>query len=304
MSDYKDFEKKKIRNKMIWGVLGAVLLSLSALSLSVAQEDKVVQLAIETAKTQMRVPNDVEIKFIEKKESPIPGFYSVKLLLLAPDREIPIVMYVDKEAEKVIVGSLFVKGENITRKEAGPPQARKIDMGLLEIDTSPFRGSADAKVAIVEFSNFQCPYCARSWTQLKGLLEKYPKELKYVFKHYPLQAQGKASEFSEMVAAVQEVNPEAFWVIHDFLFSNEGQTLLKGEKEPVKRKIEEILQQKGFDAKAFQSALETGKGKSRVERDLAVGKKIRVRGTPTTIINGELVRPPVTDKTLEPYLGK
>ena len=139
---------------------------------------------------------------------------------------------------------------------------------------------------------------------MKELLQKYPKEIKYVFKHFPLQSQGSAFEFSEMAAAVEQVNPEAFWLIHDFLFSNEGQTLLKGEKEPVKQKIEEILTEKGYDVKTFRTALENGQGKKRVEEDLAVGKKIRVPGTPTTIVNGDLVRAPLTDQVLEQYLSK
>jgi protein-disulfide isomerase len=265
--------------------------------------DRVTQVAIETAKSQMRVPNDVEIQVVEKKESPLPGFYAVKLLLLAPDREIPVIVYVDKEGDKVIVGNLIIKGENVTRKETGAPKARKMDVALLEIGKSPFRGSADTKVTIVEFSNFQCPYCQRAWTAMKGLLEKYPKEIKYVFKHYPLQTQGKPFEISELVAAVQEVSPEAFWVIHNFLFTDEGQTLLKEERETVKKKIEEILRGKAYNVAAFNAALEAGKGKKRVEEDLAVGKKIRVRGTPTTFINGELVRPPLTEKTLERYLN-
>jgi protein-disulfide isomerase len=265
--------------------------------------DRVTQVAIETAKSQMRVPNDVEIQVVEKKESPLPDFYAVKLLLLAPDREVPVIVYVDKEGEKVIVGNLIIKGENITRKETGAPKARKIDVALLEIEKSPSRGSTNTKVTIVEFSNFQCPYCQRAWTAMKGLLEKYPKEIKYVFKHYPLQTQGKPFDVSELVAAVQEVNPEAFWLVHDFLFTEEGQALLKEEKETVKKKIEEMLRGKAYNVAAFNAALAAGKGKKRVEEDLEVGRKIRVRGTPTTLINGELVRPPLTEKTLERYLN-
>ena len=290
--------------KMVLTTLGLALLSLFVGHPVFAQEDKIAQAAIEVARTQMRVPKDMEIKFIEKKESTIPDFYSVRLLLMAPDREIPVLLYVDKTGEKVIVGSLFVKGENVTRKEAGDPKPRKIDTALLNIDKSPARGAAQPKMTVVEFSNFQCPYCLRSWTKMKELLDKYPNDLQYVFKHFPLQPQGKSFEFSEMAAAVQEVSPEAFWVIHDFLLSNEGQTLLKGEKDPVKKKIEEILKEKGYDVAAFQSALASGKGKKRVEEDIAAGKKIQVRGTPTTIVNGDLVRAPLTDKVVEQYLTK
>jgi len=290
--------------KILLTCLGLSVLALFAVQPGVAQEDRLAQVAIDTIKAQMRLPQDMEIKFVERQESPIPDFYSVKLLLLAPDREMPVVVYVDKTGEKVILGNLYVKGENVTRKEAGEAKARKIDLALLDISHSPFRGAAETQVTIVEFSNFQCPYCLRSWTATKELLQKYPKEIKYVFKHFPLQSQGKAFEFSEMAAAVEQVSPEAFWVIHDFLFSDEGQTLLKGEKEPVKQKIEEILTGKGYDVKTFRGALENGQGKKRVEEDVALGRKIRVRGTPTTIVNGDLVKAPLTDQVLEQYLSK
>ena len=286
------------------GVMGLVLMIFYAAHQGIAQEDKAVQVAIEAVRTQMRVPKEIEIKFAEKKESPIPDFYSVKLFLLAPDREIPVVAYVDKAGEKVILGNLIIKGENLTQKEAGPPRPRKIDMGQLEIERSPWRGPQNAKVTIIEFSNFECPHCSRSWTKMKEFLEKYPKEIKYVFKHFPLQAQGRPFEVSEMIAASEELGKEAFWPVHDFFFSNEGQDLIKGEKAAVKKKIEEILKEKGYDPKAYQAALEMGKGKKRVEEDLALGNKLRVKGTPTTLINGEFVRNPVTDNLLNQYLKK
>ena len=290
--------------KILLGTVCWAFLSLIVTLHGFAQEDKMVQAAIAAVKTQGRLPKGIEVKFVEKKESPIPGFYSVKLILMAPDKEIPMIVYVDAEGEKVILGSLIIKGENLTRKEAGEPKPRKIDLGQLELDKSPFKGPAGAKVTVVEFSNFQCPYCVASWKKMKELLEKYPQDIKYVFKHFPLQSQPKSLGLSEMVAATQEVSSEAFWAVHDLFFSDEGQSLVNVEKETLKQKIEEILKGKGYDVQGFQTALETGKGKRRVEEDMGVGKKIPVMGTPTTIVNGDLVSGPTLEKTVEKYLGK
>ena len=290
--------------KVVLGAAVVVLVTLVLSDPSLAQEDRIVQTAINTIKTQMRVPADIEIKFVEKKESPIADFYAIKLMLSAPDRDIPVVVYVDKEGERVIIGNLIVKGENVTQKEAGPPKPRKIDMAQMDLEKSPFRGAADGKVTVVEFSNFQCPYCLKSWDKMQEMLGKRSQDMKYVFKHFPLQAQGKAFEISEMAAATQEVSSEAFWTIHDYLFTPEGQTTLNGDKEAIKKKIEEKLNEKGFDGKVFLSALETGKGKKRVQDDLALGTKLRVRGTPTTFMNGDQVRSPITDQVLDQYLKK
>jgi len=263
-----------------------------------------VRAAIDTFKSQVRLPQGTEIRLLEKKESPIPDFYSVKLLLVYPDKEVPVVIYVDKAGEKVIIGNLFIKGENLTMKEAGPPRPRKIDMGLLEMEKSPSLGDKGAKVTIVEFSNFQCPYCMDSWTKLQKLIQKHPQDIKYIFKHFPFQPQGKTFELSEMAAAAQEVSNEAFWIVHDFFFTKEGQDLAGLEKEAIKKKIEQILKEKGYDAKIFENALETGKGRRRVQDDMAVGNRLRITGTPTKIVNGDIIVGSTPDSVLERYLGK
>ena len=68
--------------------------------------------------------------------------------------------------------------------------------------------------------------------------------------------------------------------------------------------LQQILKEKGYSLQAFQNALETGKGKKRVEEDVAAGDKIQGRGTPTVILNGTFVTNPLTEKTIEGYLGK
>ncbi len=264
----------------------------------------ITQIAIDTVRAQGGLPPGMEIRFLEKKESPVPGFFAVKLLLITPDKEIPTVVYVDKAGEKVFLGALIVKGENVTRKEAGEPKPRKVDLALLQVEKSPFRGPAQAKVTMVEFSSFHCHFCAQSWKKTKDLLEKHPQDIKYVFKHFPLTSNGKPRELSEMVAAVQAVNNKAFWTIHDFFFSDEGQGLINQGKDELKVKIEDLLKEKGFDVKAFQAALDAGKGKTRVEEDVALGTKIGVSATPSAVINSDFYRGLLPDKTLEKYIGR
>lgn len=290
---------------------GIVLMVVVLLGLSLlltfqvmAQEDRIVRVAIDTVRTQLRLPKEIEVRFVEKRESHLPGFYSVKLLLITADKEIPLVAYVDKTGEKVLVGSLIIKGENVTAKEAGVPKPRKVNMGKLEIEKSPSRGPSGAKVTIAEFSNFECPYCQMSWLKMREWMEKHPQDVRYVFKHFPFQPQGKTFDLSEIAAAAQKISDEAFWVVHDLFFSNEGQALIQGETGEVRRKIEEILKEKGYDVKSFQSALETGQGRRKVEEDMALGKNIRVMGTPTILINGEFAANPVTDQVFEQYLRK
>ena len=289
------------------GLIGGICLLLSISLFShpgFSQEDNIGAVAINTFRTQIRLPPGTEIRFLEKKESPIPELYSVKLLLVFPDKDVPAVIYVDKEGEKVFIGNLFIKGENVTTKEAGPPRPKKIDMTILDMEKSPVIGPKGAKVTLVEFSNFQCPHCLDSWTKLKPLLGKYPKQIRYIFKHFLFQPDGKTFELSEMAAAAQEVSLEAFWLVHDFLFTGEGQNVAKLERKAVQMKIEQLLREKSYDVKTFQSALESGRGKQRVLDDMALGNKLRITGTPTKIINGDLIVGSTLDNVLERYLGK
>jgi len=288
---------------MFWtGMLIALVLWIPIVSFS--QVDTAVQMAIDTFKSQVRLPPGTEIKFLEKKESPIPDFYAVKLLIVLPDKEMPAIIYVDKSGEKVFLGNLFIKGENVTLKEAGPAKPKKIDMGTLEMEKSPSLGNEGAKVTIVEFSNFQCPYCMDSWSKFMGLMKRYPQDFRYVFKHFPFQPQGKTFELSEMAAAAQEISNEAFWVVHDFFFTKEGQDVSNLEKGAVRKKVEELLKGKGYDVRIFQSALEAGRAKNRVLEDIALANKFRFTSTPTKIVNGDMIVGLTPDSTLERYLGK
>jgi protein-disulfide isomerase len=280
------------------------LISLFYSDIALSQEDKIEETAISVFKAQVRLPQGTEIKFLEKKESPIPDFYSIKLLLIFPDKEVPAVIYADKAGRKVILGNLFIDGEDVTKKEAGPAKPKKIDMAILDMEKSPYLGPKEAKVTIVEFSNFQCPYCTDSWTKLKALLGKYPKEIRYIFKHFPFQPQGKTFELSEMATAAQEVSNEAFWLIHDFLFTIEGQSVAKLDRKAVQSKIEQLLKQKGHDLKSFQAALETGQARKRVLDDMALANRLRLSSTPSKVVNGDLIVGSTADSVLEKYLGK
>jgi len=118
--------------KVFIGIMGLLLISLLFRLNNFSRENNMVQLAIETVRIQADLPEDVEVKFVEKRESSIPDFYAVKLLVIKADQVVPMVVYVDRAADKVIVGSLFIRGENVTRREAASSGIPKIDVGYLE----------------------------------------------------------------------------------------------------------------------------------------------------------------------------
>jgi len=119
-------------SKIFLGIVGLLCLSLLSTINNPLKENNIVQLAIQTVRIQADLPEEAEIKLVEKRESPLPDFYMVKLLVIGKDKETPIVVYVDRSAEKVFLGNLFIRGENITLKETGDSRLSKIGSMSLE----------------------------------------------------------------------------------------------------------------------------------------------------------------------------
>ena len=119
-------------SKIFFGVMALMIKSLFSTLNVPLKEHNIVQLAIQTVRIQADLSKEAEVKFVERRESPIPDFYMVKLLVVKEDKEAPIVVYVDRSAEKVIVGTLFIKGENETMREAGGLKISGIDSEKLE----------------------------------------------------------------------------------------------------------------------------------------------------------------------------
>ena len=119
-------------SKIFLGIAGLLCLSLLSTINNPLKENNIVQLAIQTVRIQADLPEEAEIKLVEKRESPLPDFYMVKLLVIRKDKEVPIVVYVDRSAEKVFLGNLFVRGENITLKETGDSRLSKVGSRTFE----------------------------------------------------------------------------------------------------------------------------------------------------------------------------
>jgi hypothetical protein len=119
-------------SKIFLGIAGLLCISLLSTINNPLRENNIVQLAIQTVRIQADLPDEAEIKLVEKRESPLPDFYMVKLLVIRKDEEVPIVLYVDRSGEKVFLGSLFIRGENITLKETADSRLSKIGSRSLE----------------------------------------------------------------------------------------------------------------------------------------------------------------------------
>jgi len=140
----------------------------------------------------------------------------------------------------------------------------------------PALGPADAPVTIIEFSDFNCPFCQRVAPTLKALLARYPDQLRLVFRHYPLPIHTRARAIAE--AAVCADDQGAFWAFHDRIFE---------DPQPLADEaIRKLAGTVGLDLTAFDSCLAAGGAANVVQRDVDAGAAAGVTGTPAFFVNG------------------
>jgi len=150
------------------------------------------------------------------------------------------------------------------------------------VGSSPARGPAGALVTLIIFGDYQCPFCAREMSVLEELRARHARELRVVFKHYPLPFHTGARPAAEaaMEAGAQR-GDEGFWAMHDRLYTN----IRDLEIEALYRHAAAL----GLDGERFAVALSRHVHVPAIEADVALGGRVGVRGTPAMFVNGRRV---------------
>ncbi len=168
---------------------------------------------------------------------------------------------------------------------------------LPEVDENDhIRGNEDAAITLVEYSDFECPFCLRHLDTIEQVLADYPNDVRFVYRHFPLsfhpEAQ-KAAEASECAGAQGK-----FWEMHDKIFEANG----LGAMSVAKWK--EIARELGLNQSQFDSCLDSGEMAARVAADLQEGTVAGVGGTPGTFVNGQLVEGAVPYATFKSIIDQ
>ena len=168
---------------------------------------------------------------------------------------------------------------------AMPAAMAEVPMGFTK-DGQPYRGDPDAPVTLVEYSDFQCPYCGRHTLQTGPLLYKtyiVTGKVKHVFIQFPLESihpQAKQAAEASLCAAKQ--GAKAFWAMHDRLFETRSQW---SGKNDLTERFTEYASELGLDTDAFTTCLESEETADQVQADLKLGEEAGVTGVPAFQIN-------------------
>jgi protein-disulfide isomerase len=163
------------------------------------------------------------------------------------------------------------------RAEARPQRPDPGERHEVALDGAPLRGPESAKVTIVEFADFQCPFCTRVNSTLTQIREQYPKDVKLVFKHLPLRIHPQAP--GAHAAAEAAHRQGKFWEMHDKIFGNQG--------DLAPETFVAYAGQIGLDVDAFKKDVGSDDVKKRLDADTREAQKLGVSGTPAFFINGK-----------------
>ena len=175
------------------------------------------------------------------------------------------------QARAMLVDELKAKSGAAVKVMLDPPRYT-----VPVVASDPVRGNPNAPVTIIEFSDYQCPFCARVNPTLDLVRSTYGDKVRIVFKDYPLPNHAEAPKAAEAARCAGEQNK--YWEMHDAMFANQRALGVPALKQAA-RAI-------GLDGGAFDSCLDSGKHAAAVLAGGELGNKIGVNSTPTLYVNG------------------
>ena len=162
----------------------------------------------------------------------------------------------------------------VTLSFAAPQFVTELDDGV-----SPAKGSTNPAVTIVEFSDFECPFCSEVQPVLKQVMQSYGKDVRLVFKHMPLE--GHRYSLPAARAAYCAAEQDRFWQFHDALFASRNLS-------PAR--FDEIAAELGLGVPKFQACLNSEHSRAAIVRDIETARLFRIESTPSFIVNGKLIK--------------
>ncbi|HZP94637.1 MAG TPA: thioredoxin domain-containing protein [Burkholderiales bacterium] len=170
------------------------------------------------------------------------------------------------------------EAKNLAKLQQGGKAARPVTAGRDHV-----RGNPSAEVSLIEYTDFECPFCKRFHSTAKGLLERFGGRVNWVLRHYPLPFHEPAARDEAVAAecAARLGGNDAFWKYSDGLFQR---TRSNGRGLPEDNALSKLAASLGLNADAFGRCLRDDKIAKRIDEDVADGSAIGIQGTPTSVI--------------------
>ena len=247
-----------------------------------------------------QVPSKVEIVVGERKPGDLPGYDSLQVTFITGDKKTPYDFLISKDNNTV---GRFTK---LDVSAAADP------MSKIDLAGRPVRGNPDAKVLVVNFDDFQCPYCAAMHASiLESILKPYGDRIKLVYKDYPLPFHPWAMHAAVDANCLAAQSADAYWGFADYLHTNldkiQGPRSAKRGVDDQMKDVDQVAldqaAQHKLDNAKLAACMKTADQKA-IEASIKEGDALGVDGTPTMFINGEKVDGAVPPEELRVVLDR
>lgn len=178
----------------------------------------------------------------------------------------------------VVGGIIFI----VTRDDSAAGSV----IGMEAVEGDWTKGSMEASVTLVEYSDFECPACAQFYPMVKGVVEELGNRIQFVYRHFPISQLHKQAELAAL-AAEAAGRQGKFWEMHDVLFERQDEWAGAGD---ARDKFGRYAQELALDMERFDVDIEDNELRDKVEEQRLSGVRFGVSGTPTFFLNGERMK--------------
>jgi len=208
-------------------------------------------------------------------KTPITGLLARQLTVKNDQgQSITAMIFFDKNEDKAIIGQYL---------DLGAEPWGRVNMGAVTLDDRPTQGPADAPVTIVEFADFECPFCAHAFSVIEALVNStYKGKVKVIFKAYPLNVHPWAIRAAEAAECARLQNPATFWDFARYFYTNQGSINVNNLQDNV----DKLAKEHKLDGPSLKACMASPQTEARIKQDQLDGNSIHVSSTPTFFVNG------------------
>lgn len=220
--------------------------------------------------------SEVKIAIDDPVSSPFKGYYRVLVHLTAGTHRLDRLYYVTQDGQEFVNGAIWKLNESpfIDTLEHLPTDG-------------PSFGPSNAKVTVVVFSDFECPYCRELAKTLRdNIPQKYPSDVRVVFKDFPIDSIHKwARGASEAAHCLAIQKPAAFWAFHDWVFEHQQEV----NETNLRDQVLAFAKQQNLDVLQVSSCMENHATAQEVSQNQKTGETLQISKTPTLFVNGRML---------------
>ncbi len=219
-------------------------------------------------------PTEIAVTIGDPEPSPVPAMYQVKVVGSKDGQSQEDIFYVSADGTKIIRGTAYDLEKNPFKSE----------LDKIKTEYQPSIGTPGAPVVLVEFSDFECPYCRQQAKMLHDeLLKAYSTQVRLYYLDFPLESLHPWAKSAAMAGrCIFHQNASAFWTWYDWIFEHQDEI----KPEIFRGKLLEFAQGNGIDGPQLSKCMDSGVTEEEVEKTRAEGRSLDVDSTPTLFVNG------------------